>query len=596
MSSTLPQRQPHRLRSEEWLNNPDNPGMTALYVERLVNYGLTRKELQSGRPIIGISQSGSDIAPCNRAHLELVERVKAGVRDAGGIPFVFPVHPIQETVRRPTAALDRNLAYLGMVEVIHGYPFDGVVYTTGCDKTTPAALMTAATTNLPSLCLNSGPMLDGWHKGKLAGSGTIVWESRQLLAAGKIDYEEFMDRSCASVPSLGHCNTMGTALSMNSLAEALGMTLPGSAAIPAPYRERGQMAYECGLRIVGMVREDLTPEKVMTREAFENAIVVNSAIGGSTNCPVHIVAIAKHMGVPLDIQDWQTHGYDVPLLVNCMPAGHWLGEAFHRAGGVPAVIGELLRAGRLHADCLTVNGKTLGQNCAQVVTSDSDVIFPYAKPMREKSGFLVLTGNLFDSAIIKTSVISEGFRQHYLSAPGSENRFEGRAIVFEGPEDYHARIDDPSLAMDADCFLVMRGCGSIGYPGAPEVVNMTPPDYLVKQGITELPCIGDGRQSGTSASPSVLNATPESAAGSNLALLQTGDRIVIDLNTCRVDALVSEEEFTARRAGWKPDLPPSQTPWQELHRKFSGQLCAGMCLDFATCYRNVGSVLGRDNH
>jgi dihydroxy-acid dehydratase len=528
--------------------------------------------------------------------VDLVERIKAGVRDAGGLPFVFPVHPIQETIRRPTAAIDRNLAYLGMVEVIHANPFDGVVFTTGCDKTTPAALMTAATTNLPSLCLNSGPMLDGWYKGQLAGSGTIVWESRKLLAAGKIDYDEFMERSCASVPSLGHCNSMGTALSMNSLAEALGMTLPGSASIPAPYRERGQMAYECGVRIVAMVKENLTPDKVMTRKAFENAIVVNSAIGGSTNCPVHIVAIAKHMGVPHDIQDWQTHGYDVPLLVNCMPAGEWLGEAFHRAGGVPAVLGELLRAGKLHPDCLTVNGRTIGENCGEVRASNADVIRPFERPLREKSGFLVLTGNLFDSAIIKTSVISAAFRQKYLSTPGSENRFEGRAIVFEGPEDYHARVDDPSLEVDANCFLVMRGCGSIGYPGAPEVVNMTPPNYLVKQGITELPCIGDGRQSGTSASPSVLNATPESAAGSNLALLQTNDRLVIDLNTCRLDALVSEEEFAKRRANWKPEMPASQTPWQELHRKFAGQLCAGMCLDFATCYRDVGSVLARDNH
>lgn len=596
MSNGLPQRNPQRLRSEEWLNNPENPGMTALYVERLVNYGLTRKELQSGRPVIGISQTGSDISPCNRSHIENVERIKAGVRDAGGLPFVFPVHPIQETVRRPTAALDRNLAYLGMVEVIHGYPFDGVVFTTGCDKTTPAALMAAATMNLPSLMLNSGPMLDGWHKGQLAGSGTIVWESRKLYAAGKIDYEEFMDRSCASVPSIGHCNTMGTALSMNSLAEALGMTLPGSAAIPAAYRERGQIAYHTGCRIVEMVRENLTPSQVMTRQAFENAIVVNSAIGGSTNCPPHLIAVARHLGVELDIKDWQTVGYDVPLLVNLMPAGKWLGEAFHRAGGVPAVIGELLRAGRIHGECITVNGKTMGENCATVTASNEDVIFPYARPMREKAGFLVLSGNLFDSALIKTSVIGPAFKDRYLSKPGSENRFEGRAIVFEGTEDYHARINDPALEMDADCFMVIRGSGSIGYPGAPEVVNMTPPDYLVKQGITELPCIGDGRQSGTSASPSVLNASPESAVGGGLVLLQTGDRIVIDLNTCRCDVLLPEDELAARRASWVPPVMENQTPWQEIHRKCSGQLSTGMCLDFATCYRNVGELLPRDNH
>lgn len=594
MSTTSPT--PHGLRSELWLNNPGNPGMTALYVERLVNYGLTRRELQSGRPIIGISQSGSDISPCNRVHLETVERIKAGVRDAGGVPFVFPVHPIQETVRRPTAALDRNLAYLGMVEIIHGYPFDGVVFTTGCDKTTPAALMAAATVNLPSIMLNSGPMLDGHYKGKLAGSGTIVWESRQLYAAGKIDYEEFMERSCASVPSLGHCNTMGTALSMNSLAEALGMTLPGSAAIPAPYRERGQMAYETGRRIVAMVREDLKPSKVMTREAFENAIVVNSAIGGSTNCPPHLIAIARHMGVPLEIQDWQTHGYDVPLLVNLMPAGTYLGEAFHRAGGVPAVIGELLRAGRIHADCLTVNGRTMAENTVCVEPADTDVIRPYATPLRPNAGFLVLTGNLFESAIIKTSVIGANFRERYLSNPESPNRFEGTAVVFEGTEDYHERINDPTLQLDENSFLVVRGSGSIGYPGAPEVVNMTPPDYLVKRGITELPCIGDGRQSGTSASPSILNASPESAVGGGLALLQTGDRIVIDLNTCRCEALVPAEEWAQRQAAWQPPVLTNQTPWQEIHRRCTGQLSTGMCLDFATCYRNVGTMVPRDNH
>jgi len=570
--------------------------MTALYCERLVNYGITRKELQSGRPVIGISQTGSDIAPCNRCHLENVERVKAGVRDAGGLPFVFPVHPIQETLRRPTAAIDRNLAYLGMVEIIHANPFDGVVFTTGCDKTTPAALMAAATTNLPSILLNGGPMLDGWHRGKLAGSGTIIWESRMLHAKGEIDYEEFMERSCASVSSAGHCNTMGTALSMNSLSEALGMTLPGSASIPAPYRERGQMAYETGLRSVAMVRENLTPERIMTRAAFENAIILNSAIGGSTNCPPHLVAIARHMGVPLEVQDWQKIGYDVPLLVNVMPAGAWLAEAFHRAGGVPAVLGELIRAGRIHNGCLTANGKTIGENCGTSEASNPDVIRPYSQPLRPHAGFLILSGNLFDSAVIKTSVIGEDFRRRYLSKLGSPNRFEGRAIVFEGPEDYHARINDPELAMDENCFLVIRGCGSLGYPGAPEVVNMTPPDYLVKRGITELPCIGDGRQSGTSASPSVLNASPEAAAGGGLALLQTGDKIEIDLNTCRCDALVLADEWEKRRAAWKPPTLENQSPWQEIHRRCAGQLATGMCLDFATAYRDVGAKLPRDNH
>ena len=589
-------RKPLKYRSQHWFDNPANADMTALYLERYLNFGLTRSELQGGKPIIGIAQTGSDISPCNRAHIDLVKRVRDGIYEAGGIPLEFPVHPIQETGKRPTASLDRNLAYLSLVEVIYGYPLDGVVLTIGCDKTTPACLMAAATVDIPAICLSSGPMLNGWYKGQRTGSGTIVWMAREKLATGELDYEGFVELVATSAPSTGFCNTMGTATTMNSLAEALGMTLPGNAAIPAPYRERGQMAYATGRRIVDMVNEDLTPSKIMTRKAFENAIVVNSAIGGSTNCPPHLIAVARHMGVDLDVKDWQKIGYDVPLLVNVMPAGKWLGEMFHRSGGVPAVIGELIRAGRIHNDAITANGKTMGDNCANVTASNADVIFPYAKPMREKAGFLVLSGNLFDAALIKTSVISAEFRQRYLAKPGSENRFEGRAIVFEGTEDYHERINDPALEIDADCFLVIRGSGSIGYPGAPEVVNMTPPDYLVKQGIELLPCIGDGRQSGTSASPSVLNASPESAVGGGLALLQTGDRIAIDLNTCRCDALVPDAEWDQRRAAWKPPVMENQTPWQEIHRKCTGQLSTGMCLDFATCYRNVGEKLGRDNH
>ena len=585
-----------RLRSENWLNNPDNPGMTALYIERWPNYGITREELQSGRPVIGIAQTGSDITPCNRIHVELVERAKAGIRDAGGLPLVFPMHPIQETFRRPTAALDRNLAYLGLVELIHGYPFDGVVLTTGCDKTTPAALMAAATVNLPAIVLSGGPMINSYYKGELAGSGVVIWEARRLHAAGEIDYDGFMEMVAASVPSAGHCNTMGTALSMNSLAEAMGMSLPGCATIPAPYGERGQMAYATGKRIVEMVKEDLTPSKILTRDAFENAIVVNTAIGGSTNCPPHLAAIARHMDVKLDLQDWQTLGYEIPLLVNCQPAGEFLGEGFHLAGGVQGVIKELAGAGKIHLDALSVTGKTMGENNQPFEVQDASVIRPYKKPLQDKAGFLILSGNLFDSSLIKTSVISEEFQKRYLETPGSENTFEGRAIVFDGPEDYHERINDPSLEIDERCLLVIRGCGPIGYPGAAEVVNMTPPDALVRAGINTLPCIGDGRQSGTSASPSILNASPESAAGGNLALLETGDRIRVDLNEGTVNVLISDEELANRRENYKEPELNNQTPWQQLARERTGQLETGACLEFATCYHNVAAQLPRDNH
>jgi dihydroxy-acid dehydratase len=585
-----------RLRSQSWFDNPDNPGMTALYLERYLNYGLTRAELQSGKPIIGIAQTGSDLAPCNRHHLELAGRVRAGIHDAGGIAFEFPVHPIQETGKRPTAALDRNLAYLGLVEVLHGYPIDGVVLTTGCDKTTPACLMAAATVDSPAIVLSGGPMLDGHWQGRLAGSGTILWEARRQHAAGEIDYEEFIEQVAASAPSAGHCNTMGTATSMNSLAEALGMSLPGCAAIPAPYRERGQMAYETGRRIVEMVWKELTPSKILTRAAFENAIAVNSAIGGSTNCPPHINAIARHIGVELENEDWQTHGHDIPLLVNLQPAGEFLGEAYHRAGGVPAVIGELIRAGKIREEAMTVNGKTMGENNARVEASDRAVIRPYDDPLMTEAGFVVLGGNLFDSAIMKTSVISESFRERYLNHPGSENRFEGRAIVFEGPEDYHHRINDPALEIDDSCLLFIRGCGPIGYPGSAEVVNMQPPDALIRQGIVELPTIGDGRQSGTSGSPSILNASPESAAGSGLAILQTGDRVRIDLNERRVDLLVSDEEIAARWQRYEAPALKHQTPWQEIYRGAVGQLSTGGCLELATRYHRIGADLPRDSH
>ncbi len=587
-----------KLRSQLWWDNPSDPGMTALYLERYLNYGLTRAELQSGRPIIGIAQTGSDLSPCNRHHLQLADRIRDGIREMGGVPIEFPVHPIQETGKRPTAALDRNLAYLGLVEVLHGYPLDGVVLTTGCDKTTPACLMAAATVNIPAIVLSGGPMLDGHHEGRLVGSGMVVWESREKLAAGEITAEEFFERVAASAPSAGHCNTMGTALSMNSLAEALGMTLPGCAAIPAPYRERAQMAYETGRRIVPMVLEGLTPSKIMTREAFENAIVAAAALGASTNCPPHLIAIARHMGVPLDLEDWQKIGHAIPLLVNCQPAGKYLGEGFHQAGGVPAVLAELLAAGKLRGEAMTVTGRTLAENLAGQKIADRDVIRPYDKPMMGEAGFIVMSGNLFDSAVMKTSVISEAFRARFLSTPGDENAFTGRAIVFEGSEDYHHRIEDPSLEIDEGSILFIRNCGPVGYPGSAEVVNMTPPAALVKKGILTLPCIGDGRQSGTSASPSILNASPEAAVGGGLALIKTGDKVRVDLEKRSVDVLLSDEELSARRAAWRPPELKNQTPWQEIYRASVGQLSTGSCLEAAVPFQDIVRLRGegRNSH
>ncbi|MBZ9897610.1 dihydroxy-acid dehydratase family protein [Mesorhizobium sp. B2-2-4] len=592
-----------RLRSREWFDNPDNPGMTALYLERYLNYGLTREELQSGKPLIGIAQTGSDLSPCNRHHIELAKRVRDGIVAAGGVPLEFPVHPIQETGKRPTAALDRNLAYLALVELLYGYPLDGVVLTIGCDKTTPALLMAAATVNIPAIALSVGPMLNGWHKGERTGSGTVVWKSRERLAAGEIDYDQFMDIVASSAPSVGYCNTMGTATTMNSLAEALGMQLPGSAAIPAPYRERGQIAYQTGKRIVDMVREDLKPSDIMTREAFENAIVVNSAIGGSTNAPIHLNAIARHLGVSLTVDDWQKVGHHVPLIVNLQPAGEYLGEDYHHAGGVPAVVAELMKAGLLpHPGAMTVNGRTIGDNCAAAENLDGKVIRTVANPLRKEAGFINLKGNLFDSAIMKTSVISPEFRDRYLSNPRDPDAFEGVAVVFDGPEDYHRRIEDPSLGLNENTILFMRGAGPVGYPGGAEVVNMQPPAYLLKAGIHSLPCIGDGRQSGTSGSPSILNASPEAAVGGGLALLRTGDRVRIDLRKGTADILVSDDEIKRRRVDLQNKggyaYPKHQTPWQEIQRSMVDQLSEGMVLKPAVKYQNIAvtSGLPRDNH
>jgi dihydroxy-acid dehydratase len=590
-----------KLRSQEWFNNPENQEMTALYLERYLNYGLTREELQSGKPIIGIAQTGSDLSPCNRHHVELAKRVRDGIISAGGTVMEFPVHPIQETGKRPTASLDRNLAYLSLTESLYGYPIDAAVLTIGCDKTTPALLMAASTVNIPAIAMSVGPMLNGWFRGERTGSGTIVWKARELLAAGEIDDDGFMELVASSAPSTGYCNTMGTATTMNSLAEALGMQLPGSAAIPAPYRERGQIAYETGRQIVEMIKADRRPSDIMTREAFENAIVVNSAIGGSTNAPIHLAAIARHLGVPLENDDWQDLGHKIPLLVNLQPAGEYLGEDYHRAGGVPAVIGELLEAGLLpHPDAMTANGKTIAENCADKRSVNTDVIKKVADPMLQNAGFINLKGNLFDSAIMKTSVISKEFRDRYLSNPDDPEAFEGRAIVFDSIEHYHHAIDDPALEIDEHCILIMRGAGPIGYPGGAEVVNMRPPAYLLKKDIHSLPCVGDGRQSGTSGSPSILNASPEAAAGGGLALVQTGDRVRIDLNACTANMLVEDAELEKRRAALpdRPFSPESQSPWQEIFREKTAQFAEGMVLKGAPEFQDIARTKGvpRDNH
>jgi dihydroxy-acid dehydratase len=585
-----------RLRSQDWFDNRDHIDMAAIYLERFMNYGITPEELRSGKPVIGIAQSGSDLTPCNRHHVDLAKRVRDGIRDAGGIPIEFPTHPIFENCKRPTAALDRNLAYLGLVEILYGYPLDGVVLTTGCDKTTPSALMAASTVDIPAIVLSGGPMLDGWNEGDLVGSGTVIWRSRRKLAAGTIDDEQFLQAAMDSAPSIGHCNTMGTASTMNALAEALGMSLTGCAAIPAAYRERGQMAYRTGRRAVELVLDDIRPSHILSREAFLNAIRVNSAIGGSTNAQPHLMAMAKHAGVVLTPEDWQVHGYDIPLLADVQPAGRFLGERFHRAGGVPAIMRELLDAGKLDGRCPTVTGRTIVENLEGRAATDREVIRPYGEPLKERAGFLVLKGNLFDFAIMKTSVISAEFRARYLSEPGREGIFEGRAVVFDGSEDYHKRINDPALDIDERTILVIRGAGPLGWPGSAEVVNMQPPDHLLKRGITSLPTIGDGRQSGTADSPSILNASPESAAGGGLAWLRTGDTIRIDLEKGCCDMLVDAADLERRKADGIPKVPADATPWQRIYRQTVTQLSDGAVIEGAADFRKIAETPPRHNH
>lgn len=583
-------------RSQLWFNDSHRPDQTAIYLERYANNAFTLEELRSGRPIIGIAQTGSDLSPCNRIHIDLAKRVRDGIREAGGIPMEFPVHPIQETSRRPTAALDRNLAYLGLVEILHGYPIDAVVLMTGCDKTTPACLMAASTVDIPAIVLSGGPMLDGFFDGNnLVGSGTTLWQMRRRLAAGEISEEYFIKGAAGAAPSMGHCNTMGTASTMNALAEAMGMSLPGCSAIPAPYTERPAMALATGRRIVEMAYEDLKPSDIITRDALLNAIVVNSAIGGSTNAQPHLMAIAKHVGAELHTDDWQEVGHDIPMMVNMQPAGKYLGERFFRAGGVPAVMWELKKAGKLRSS-MCVTGNDILDTLDDCESWDREMIYPYEEPLMHKAGFVVLRGNLFDTAIMKTSVISDEFRQRYLLTKGSEGVFDVRAIVFDGSEAYHDHVNDPELNIDEHCILVVRGCGPIGWPGSAEVVNMQPPDALIQRGIMSLPTLGDGRQSGTADSPSILNASPEAAAGGGLAWLKTGDMIRINLNTAECNALVDPDEWEARKEAGLPAIPANQTPWQEIARNTVGQLADGAAMECALTYHKVGRTVPRHNH
>ncbi|MDC7675935.1 IlvD/Edd family dehydratase [Asticcacaulis machinosus] len=595
MSNRKPATPNGRFRSQEWFEAPGHIDMAALYLERFMNYGLTPAELRSGRPIIGIAQTGSDISPCNRIHLDLADRVKAGIRDAGGIPMEFPCHPIFENCRRPTAAIDRNLSYMTMIEILHGYPIDAVVLTTGCDKTTPAGIMAATAVDIPAIVLSGGPMLDGHHEGDLVGSGTVIWRSRRKLAAGQMTEDEFIEAAAASAPSAGHCNTMGTASTMNAVAETLGLSLPGCSAIPAPYRERGQMAYETGKRIVEMAWEDLKPSKILTRNSFLNAIALVAAVGGSTNAQPHIVAMARHAGVELTDQDWMA-AYDIPLILNMQPAGKYLGERFHRAGGVPAIHVELLKENLIDGDAKTITGKTIAENVIGRETKDREMITTVAEPMMARAGFLVLKGNLFEFAIMKTSVISDEFRTRYLSRPGQENIFEARAVVFDGSTDYHERINDPALNIDENTILVIRGSGPVGWPGSAEVVNMQPPDALLKKGITSLPTLGDGRQSGTADSPSILNASPESAVGGGLSWLRTGDMIRIDINTGACNALVDDAVIAARKLEGIPAYPDSMTPWQEIYRQTVGQLHTGAVMEPALKFTHIAEQMPRHNH
>ena len=584
-----------RFRSQEWFEAPGHIDMAALYLERFMNYGITPQELRSGRPIIGIAQSGSDLSPCNRIHMELAKRTRDGIRDAGGICMEFPVHPIFENCRRPTAAIDRNLSMMTLIEILHGYPIDAVVLTTGCDKTTPAGIMAATAVDIPAIVLSGGPMLDGWNDGELVGSGTVIWRSRRALAAGQITEDEFFDAALASAPSAGHCNTMGTASTMNAVAETMGLSLPGCSAIPAPYRERGQMAYETGVRIVEMAYEDLKPSKILTKASFLNAIAMVAATGGSTNAQPHITAMARHAGVDITDADWM-QAHDIPLILNMQPSGKYLGERFHRAGGVPAILAELLDANLIDGVATTVTGKTIAENNAGKNSKDREMIKTVAEPIMERAGFMVLKGNLFDYAIMKTSVISKEFRDRYLSEPGNENVFECKAVVFDGSTDYHNRLNDPALGIDERTILVIRGSGVVGWPGSAEVVNMQPPDALLKRGITSLPTLGDGRQSGTSDSPSILNASPESAVGGGLAWLRTGDMIRIDLNKGTCDMLVEPDVIETRKKDGLPPVPESMTPWQEIYRATVSQLHTGAVMEPALKYKRIAEKMPRHNH
>jgi len=569
------------LRSTQWFGRDDIYGF--IYRSWMKNKGIPHDQFD-GRPVIGICNTWSELVPCNSHFRVIAQHVRDGVLEAGGFPLEFPVMSLGETLLRPTAMLYRNLVSMDVEESIRGNPLDGVVLLVGCDKTTPALLMGAASVDLPTIAVSGGPMLSGKYRGTDIGSGTNVWSMSEDLRAGKITRDEFHEAESCMHRSHGHCMTMGTASTMASMVEALGVGLPGNAAIPAVDARRYVLAREAGRRAVEMVREKMNLSKILTRKAFENAIRANAAIGGSTNAVIHLIAIARRIGVDLKLEDWDKFGRGIHTLVNLMPNGKYLMEDFYYAGGLPAVLRELGKNDKLHKDALTVNGKSIWQNNKDAPCHNRDVIHTFDKPFKKNTGIAVLRGNLCpDGAIIKPSAATPKLMKH-----------KGRAVVFENIEDFHTRIDDPKLDIKADSVMVLKNCGPRGYPGMAEVGNMPLPPRLLKKGITDMVRISDARMSGTAYGTVVLHAAPEAAAGGTLALVQNGDLIELDVANRRLELLVSEEELAKRRKKWSPPKPPLTRGYWKLYNDHVLQANDGADLDFLV--GKSGALVPRDNH
>lgn len=574
-------KSPRKLRSTEWFGRQDKDGFA--YRSWMKNQGLPH-HVFDGRPVIGICNTWSELTPCN-AHLrEIAERVKRGVYEMGGFPVEFPVMSLGETLLRPTAMLFRNLASMDVEESIRGNPLDAVVLLVGCDKTTPSLMMGAASCDLPTLVVSGGPMLNGRFRNERIGSGTHVWKFDAMVKAGEMSTEEFMETEACMSRSVGHCMTMGTASTMACMVEALGMGMPGNAAIPAADSRRNALAHMAGRRIVDMVAEDLTPSKILTREAFENAIRANGAIGGSTNAVIHLLALAGRLGVEHSLDDWDQMGRDVPCLVNLMPSGDYLMEDFYYAGGLPAVLRKLGDAGLLHKDTLTVNGKTHWENVQSAEVYDDNVIYPTEKPFKEAGGIVVLRGNLApDGAVLKPSAASPELMQH-----------TGRAVVFEDIDDYKARIDTDELDVDASCVLVLKNCGPRGYPGMAEVGNMALPAKILKTGVTDMVRVSDARMSGTAYGTVVLHACPEAAVGGPLAFIENGDMITLDVAKRELSVDVDEQTFEARRQKWQPIHPQATRGYVKMYQETVMQANEGADLDFLR--GGSGAPVPRDSH